>query len=246
MKTVLIHGQNHEGSSCHMGRMLADKIASPGEQREFFLPRDLNHFCSGCFRCVQNEENCPYYEDKKKIMDAVAEAEVLIFTTPTYCMHASAPMKSFLDLTFTNWMNHRPKEYMFSKKAVILSSAAGMGTGSAIKDIKTALTYWGIPKIYSFGLAVQAMNWEQVPGEKKSVIEKNTDRIAKKLLKKKKPSVGIKTRALFFMMMKMQAAGWGASPEEKEYWEKKGWLEKARPWKNTEQCSSVGCSADNN
>ena len=30
----------------------------------------------------------------------------------------------------------------------------------------------------------------------------------------------------------MQKANWGASPEEKEYWKKQGWLENARPWKN--------------
>ena len=90
------------------------------------------------------------------------QAEVLIFTTPTYCLHASAPMKSFLDLTFTTWMVHRPKEYMFSKKAVIFSAAAGTGVKSAMKDIKTALTYWGIPEIHSFGLAVQASSWGQV------------------------------------------------------------------------------------
>ena len=50
MKIVLVHGQNHEGSSCHIGRMLAD---------------------------------------------------LLIFTTPAYCMAPSAPMKALIDLTFT-------------------------------------------------------------------------------------------------------------------------------------------------
>lgn len=68
-------------------------------------------------------------------MQAVENADLLIFTTPTYCMHASAPMKSFIDLTFTYWMSHRPRECMFSKKAVVMSTAAGKGTKSAIKDI---------------------------------------------------------------------------------------------------------------
>lgn len=36
---------------------------------------------------------------------------------------------------------------MFSKKAVVISTAAGTGVKSAIKDIKNALFYWGIPYI---------------------------------------------------------------------------------------------------
>lgn len=35
------------------------------------------------------------------------------FFTLTYCMRVSAPMKSFIDLTFISWMPHRPKAYMF-------------------------------------------------------------------------------------------------------------------------------------
>lgn len=38
MKTVIINGQNHKGSTYHIGKLLADKIG--GEVTEFFLPRD--------------------------------------------------------------------------------------------------------------------------------------------------------------------------------------------------------------
>ena len=234
MKVVLIHGQNHQGSSCRMVRMLADKIAPSEKQTEFFLPRDLNHFCTGCYRCLDDEKACPFYSEKKIILDAIDAADVLIFTTPTYCMHASAPMKSFLDLTFTNWMVHRPKASMFRKKAVILSSASGTGTKSAIKDVKTALVYWGIPEIHTYGTAVQAIGWDQVSDQKKSLIENKLDRMAKKLSGHGQPRVGLKTRFLFGMMRKMQAAGWGSSPEEKEYWQQRGWLGSVRPWKPTD------------
>lgn len=40
MKIVLIHGQNHKGSSYHIGRMIADKIKCEKEIIEFFLPKD--------------------------------------------------------------------------------------------------------------------------------------------------------------------------------------------------------------
>lgn len=232
MKVVLIHGQNHKGSSYHIGRMIADKMQGTNEITEFFLPRDLNHFCLGCYNCIEDDAKCPFYDDKRKIMDAVEAADVLIFTTPTYCMHASAPMKSFMDLTFTYWMVHRPRKCMFSKRAVVVSTAAGTGMKSAMKDITNTLFYWGVPYVKSYGVAVQAMSWDGVNEKKKVKIEKDTEKLARKLSVGKKPSVGIKTRFMFKVMGVMQSAGMGSSPVEKEYWEQNGWLGKKRPWKD--------------
>ena len=50
MKIVLIYGQNHKGTTYHMGRMLAEKLTTAENIKEFFLPQSLNHFCSG--RCI--------------------------------------------------------------------------------------------------------------------------------------------------------------------------------------------------
>lgn len=230
MRIVLIHGQNHKGSSYHIGKMIADTISGKKEVSEFFLPRDLNHFCLGCYQCIENDENCPFYSEKAVIMKAVEAADLLIFTTPTYCLRASAPMKSFMDLTFTYWMSHRPRKSMFSKKAVVVSTAAGSGAKSATKDVATALFYWGVPYIKSYGIAVQAMNWDMVSAKNKEKIQKDVARLAKKLSNGKKPYVGIKTRFIFKMMGLMQSAGFGSSPIEKEYWEKNGWLGRKRPW----------------
>ena len=231
MNIVLIHGQNHKGSTYHIGRMIADKVSAEKEISEFFLPKDLNHFCLGCYKCIEGDHNCPFYEEKKRIMDAVEAADLLIFTTPTYCLRTSAPMKSFLDLTFTYWMSHRPRACMFSKKAVVVSTAAGAGAKSATKDISTALFYWGIPYRKTLGVALQAMNWDMVSPKKKERLEKITTKLAKNLSNNKRPFVGFKTRFLFFIMSKMQAGGMGSSPIEKTYWEGNGWLNQKRPWK---------------
>ena len=229
MKIVLIHGQNHKGSSYHIGRLLADQFTE-SEVIEFFLPRDLEHFCIGCYNCIENEEKCPFYSDKKRIIEKVEIADLLIFTTPTYCMRASAPMKAFIDLTFTYWMSHKPRACMFSKKAVVISTAAGKGTKTAIKDITDALFYWGVPYVKSYGIAVQAMNWEMVSAKKKEIIKKNIARLVKLLSAKSEVRVGMKTKFMFYIMRMMQKKGLGSSPTEKEYWQRNGWLDNKRPW----------------
>ncbi|WP_242856133.1 NAD(P)H-dependent oxidoreductase [Ruminiclostridium josui] len=86
MKITMIHGQNHMGSTYHIGKLLADKLATEDEITEFFLPRDLNHFCKGCYQCIDDDTKCPYYKEKRSIIDAMEKADMFIFTTPNYCM----------------------------------------------------------------------------------------------------------------------------------------------------------------
>ena len=37
MKIVMLHGQNHKGSSYNIGRMIANKISGEDDITEFFL-----------------------------------------------------------------------------------------------------------------------------------------------------------------------------------------------------------------
>lgn len=231
MKIVMIHGQNHKGSTYNIGRVLANKIGNEEDITEFFLPRDLNHFCNGCYACIKDVTKCPYYEEKNRIMTEVENADVLIFTTPTYCMAASAPLKSFIDLTFNYWMAHRPRKSMFTKKAIVVSTAAGSGAKRAVNEVKNTLFYWGVPYILTYGISVQAMNWDGVKNKKKQKIDEATTKIAKKILRKKCVKAGLKTKSMFMLMRMMQKANLGSGAEEKAYWEQNGWLDKERPWK---------------
>ena len=231
MKITIINGQNHKGSTYNIVKILVDNITCEKEIKEFFLPRDLNHFCMGCYQCVEDETKCPYYDEKYAIMKEVEKSDLLIFTTPNYCFAPSAPMKSFIDLTYTYWMSHKPRACMFDKKAVVISTTAGAGAGAAIKPVARNLFYWGIPWVKKYGISVQAMNWVGVSQKKKEKIEKDIQNLAKKLSQNKKPKVTIKTKFIFTMMAGMQSAHWGSSPTEKKYWEDRGWLGKERPWK---------------
>ena len=71
MKIVMLNGQNHKGSTYNIGRIIADKIEGENEITEFFFPRDLNHFCMVCYKCIEDVSACPFYTEKKKIIDAI-------------------------------------------------------------------------------------------------------------------------------------------------------------------------------
>lgn len=229
MKIVLINGQNHKGSTYHIGRQLAEKLG--GDVKEFFLPRDFGEFCVGCAGCfMKSERACPHYERLRPITEAMDEADVLILTSPVYVYHATGSMKAFLDHYGYRWMVHRPEEKMFRKQAVCISTAAGAGMKSTNKDMADSLFFWGIPKIYRYGVAVQATDWKGVKGSIRRKIEKDTDGLAKKIKRnagRVKP--GIKTRAFFFVMHFMQEKGFNEA--DRIYWKKKEWTGRKRPWK---------------
>ena len=230
MKIVVVNGQNHKGSTWNVARLLIENIQCDKEVIEFFLPRDLNHFCLGCYSCLEARDKCPYWEEKKKIDGAILVADLLILTSPNYCMMPSAPMKAFFDLFYTNWGSHKPYKEMFSKRAVVISTTAGMGAGKVTKLMAENLMHWGIPEIVKYGFAVNAMNWSMVPEKKKKKIQEDMTKLGTKLSMQKPARVGLRAKMRFSLYRGMQSADWGASPFEKQYWKDMGWLDKKRPW----------------
>lgn len=232
MKITIIHGQNHKGSTYHIGRILAELLEQEENITEFFLPRDLNHFCLGCYTCIEDEGKCPFHEEKKRIADAMETADLLIFTTPNYCMAPSAPLKAFIDLFYQYWIPHRPRKCMFSKKAVVISTTAGAGAGHAIKTVKRTLAYWGVPYIKTYGVAVQASCWAEVKAGKKEKIKRDMVKLAGKIRRAscRKPSPYI--RMMFRMMVLSRKNQVGDLPAETRYWQENGWLDGRVPWKD--------------
>ena len=229
MKTVIISGKNAKGSTYHIAKQVADKIG--GETKEFFLPKDFDEFCLGCTQCFMKDEKlCPHYEKLQPITDAMLEADVIIMDSPVYVYHVTGQMKAFLDHYGALWMSHSPREEMFKKQGVCITTAAGAGMKSTIKDMADSLFFWGVPKVYKYGIAVQAINWNAISEKKKAQIDKKTTKIANNIIKNNgKVKPGIKTRS-FFTIMRMVQKKFAWCEKDKNYWDAKGWTGKVRPW----------------
>jgi multimeric flavodoxin WrbA len=208
---------------------LAEKLG--GEITEFFLPKDFGEMCCGCTKCfMESEDKCPHYQKLLPITKAIDEADVIILASPVYVFHATGAMKSFLHHYGYRWMVHRPEQSMFGKQGVCISTAAGAGMKSTNKDMADSLFYWGIAKIYRYGIPAAAVNWEGVSEKKKKAIYKATSSIASKIIRRNgKVKPGLKTRIIFSVMRMMQKNGF--NPKDMEYWNEKGWTGKKRPWK---------------
>ena len=230
MKIVMIHGQSHKGNTYTVAKELADKIG--GEIREFFLPRDFDKPCNGCFTCFQKDlTHCPHYKELEPMVTAISEADLLILESPVYVYHATGQMLNFLDHFGTWWVVHRPVEALSQKQAVVIATAAGGGMKSTVKDMADSLEMWGIRKIYKFGIGVQAVKPEEIPERIRHKIHRKTDALVRKI-RKNDGKRGYNGRAKkWFYLMRFAHKHFAPAEPDYGYWESRGWHGKNRPWK---------------
>ena len=229
MKITIIHGQSHNGTTCHIARSLAEKLG--GQVTEFFLPRDFGEMCIGCTVCINRDEKlCPHYQKLAPITEAVDQADVLIMESPVYVYHVTSAMKAWLEHYGWRWLLHRPEESMFRKQVVCIATAAGGGQKSTCQDMADSASFWGAARIYQYGAAVRAMKWDGVTDKTRAKLERDMTALAAKIKAnqgRKKPC--LKTRLLFPVMSMIVKKR--PDSADYDYWKNKGWLEGKRPWK---------------
>lgn len=236
MKITVINGTARHGSTWNCMDALRQALSAYEEPEltEFFLPKDMPHFCSGCFSCFLNgEETCPHAASVVPIADAILQADVVILTSPVYGMDISGQLKALLDHLCFMWMSHRPDARMFHKVGVVISTAAGAGLGHTAKTMKYSLKFWGVKKIYSFQNSVGAMKWDDVSLRKQDQIRKDAAVLAKRIAKSAKHIDTLPNpifRSFFFWMMTgmMRKNTW--NPRDRNYWESQGWLTGRKPF----------------
>ena len=77
---------------------------------------------------------------------------------------------------------------------------------SAIQDIKTSLSHWGISNIKICGFRSQAIHWSDVNQKNKHNVQQKLIKIANSL--KQPPHPQIKTKAMFMIMRVTQLKKW--------------------------------------
>ena len=229
MKIVIIHGQNHRGSTHLVARTLAEKVG--GEIQEFYLPRDFDKPCTGCTTCFLTElSHCPHYKELEPLEQAMLGAELLILDSPVYVYHASGQMMSFLDHFGTWWMVHRPRPEMCRKQAVAIATAAGGGMRSTAKDMADSLEMWGMGRVYRLGFGVQATKPSEIPLGIRKKIDRKTTALAGKIQKNQgKTRCNFRAR-VWFTLMRFAHKHFMPMEPDYGYWEERGWHQGKRPW----------------
>lgn len=229
MKVTVIHGQAHNGITCHITDMLIKKAFDDPEVTEFFLPNDGPGFCSGCNICfMKGEERCPQRDKVKPIADSMVSADVIIIDSPTYCMGVSGQLKTLFDHIGYMWMSHRPDPSMFHKIGIAVSSCAGKGSDETVEFISKQMMMIGIPVTFGLDMVVGADTWEHISQEKMVRIEKEISKLSLKI-RSAKPVPNYKFKIIYkFMKKNQEANSWNKL--DRDHWEAQGWLNGKNPW----------------
>ena len=229
MKVLTIIGTPHKGNTKALVDLFSEEFKD-SEFDEIVLPNDFNEFCYGCANCILKGENmCPHYSKISPIIEKIEKADLIILATPVFVGSCSSAMKAFLDHLAYMWLVHRPKESMFNKVGLILTTAGGSGVKTTTKLLKSNLFYWGVPKIYNYGITTMKMGGNYSDYNKKDVIQKQVKRQANKIKKSlNKRKVGLKTRFFFKLFGMTQKNGWNKI--DSDYWKEQGWLDRKKPF----------------
>ncbi|HAQ61066.1 TPA: flavin reductase [Candidatus Delongbacteria bacterium] len=234
MKITVIYGtlRKTKSSTYNIAQQFIKCLSDGDVITEFFLPKSMPNFCRGCWKCFTDYTKCPDHEYLNPIVEAMLDSDLLIFTAPVYVYHVPGQVKAFLDHFGYQWMAHQPRKEMFSKQALLISTAAGAGTKSTLKDLKDSMNFWGVAQTYTFGRNTHGADWDSVEGKRKLKFEKDVVKLAR-IIKDKSVNVKpcLKVKFLFYVMRFMQKK-FKFNQADVKYWESFGWLDKKRPWKS--------------
>lgn len=230
MKLAIIYGNARKGSTWHVTDLLKKELSRHAqlEVTEFTLPRDMPHFCNGCFSCFMNgEHTCPHAASVQPIAKALLDADVVVLTSSVYALDATGQMKAMLDHLCYMWISHRPDPKMFNKVGVTITTTAGAGLRHTTKTLTSSLTFWGVKRVYTFRGAVSAMRWDDVSEKKQAQVRKAVEKLARKIVKAAEHPEKLSAplfRSFFMKIMSgmMKKNTWNL--RDRKHWQDQGWL----------------------
>jgi len=232
MKVAVFHGSPGKGNTDFATKLFLDALSKCGDVHltEFFLPKALPAFCTGCTLCFQGlHGNCPNAQYVTPILDAIIAADALVFTTPHYgACSMPASMKTLFDHIDFLVLNVSPRAEMFEKKAFIITT--GAGATAAVKPIKSFLKHCGVNRVYALGFRLLTNKWDNMPHAKQARYEKALRQAAQHFYKAQKGRPYISTILYYHIVKSLimkKFIGEGHYPYDN--WKEKGYFDK-RPF----------------
>lgn len=229
VRILIINATTHKSSGWHAAHTLVDTLwQEDDELDEVFCPVEGIGFCQYA-KCEgaclsQGIDHCPDHEAFEPLFARMDAADLLIFTTPTYCYHAPAQLMVILQHLCWRWMRHRPEPSWFGKQAVVIATAAGAGAKRPAGDIVDSLKWLGIGKTHVITAGMAAMDWELADQKKQHALEDAARKVARKI--EHDPAQVKWTPSLHgrFLLMKALQKKFPTGDMDQAYWKQQGWL----------------------
>jgi len=233
MEICIIHGSNRKGNTDKTIDLVKEQMDSFEEivYSDIYLPRDLPHFCEGCFACLATGsyggQNCPHKQYTHPIMEKLRRCDGIIAASPCYALAETAQIKALFDHFACNYICHRPYEEMYDKVAIVVSTAAGAGTGRVVSTISRNLLFWGVKRIIKCRINIWEVNWADMAEKRRLKAEELLRRKAVRFYKLTKNRhalrSGLDRKALRFIFKRL-IKSYPDTNMDKIYWKSKGWI----------------------
>ena len=231
MNIAVFHGSPRRGNTYRATKIFMDELSKHGSIQfsEFFFPKALPEFCTGCQLCLGNPRDiCPHSQYVTPILDAIINADAMIFTTPHYgACSMSAGLKTLLDHLDFLTMNIAPRAELFTKKAFVITT--GSGSTAAAKPIKRYLKNWGVNRVYPLGIRMFTDKWDKMSEDKQEKCEKRLQKAARRFYRAPKRFPYLSTIFMYHMSKFVLKKYIGEGEYPYKYWQGKGYF-KQRPF----------------
>ena len=230
MDVTVFHGSPRKGNTYAATTVFTEELKKLGDVNitEFYLPKAMPEFCTGCQKCLGNHySSCPHSQYVEPVLASIIKSEALIFATPHFACNMSGAMKNLLDHLDFLTMNIAPRKEIFQKRAFIITT--GSGSAAAKKLIKRFLLNWGINRVYSIGIRMFTNKWDKMPIKKQKRINHQIRKAAKRFFKAKVKYPRLSSVFMYhaFKFIIRRYIGEGSYPYE--YWTEQGYFAK-RPF----------------
>lgn len=113
MKILTLHGgARKKGNTATAANIVETELTSLGHEVEsiFLFEKDIKA-CLACNKCKQktNSVSCVQKDDASEILERMATADLVLFTSPLYFWGLAGPLKTFIDRTYSLYTDyHKP------------------------------------------------------------------------------------------------------------------------------------------
>ncbi len=183
MRVLTIMGTPHKGNTRAIADLFLNEFESENNEfDEIVLPNDFQEICQGCANCIlKGEEKCPHFKSVHPAIEKIEKADLIIIATPVFVMSCSSGLKALLDHLAHMWLVHRPKESMFGKTGLTITTAGGAGVKDTVKLLKNNMFYWRIATDYNYSITTKKMGGNYAEYKKKDKIKKQVKMQVKKI-----------------------------------------------------------------
>ena len=206
----------------------------------------MPHVCAGCYACMNGrEDKCGGHEYMQKLIAAIDDSELIVFCAPTYVYHIPGQVKTLLDHFGYRWLVHRPDLSLMCKQALIITTAAGGGMKSTVRDLRDSMNYWGVGRTHVITQAVWGYDWSSMPENFMHKIEQKVEKTVSAIQKNAgNVTPCAKVKGLFYMYRLFHKKR-KMNPADDEYWYRKRVCKRVNRGKEDDNGNHKGISCGN-